>query len=133
MRRPETARPERRGTPRKRVRYKIRFWNDEIDSSGFTTDVSEAGLFVETRKPAPPGTRLHVEVETADGPVMAECEVCRVVRVSATVASVAHSGMGVRIIPLREALGYVARPEPELVDLSVDLTEQARLEAFVAG
>ena len=39
---------ERRRSQRQRRRLDVRFWNDEFEGRGFTTNVSNKGLLIET-------------------------------------------------------------------------------------
>ena len=41
---------ERRRSQRQRRRLDVRFWNDEFEGRGFTTNVSNKGLLIETSK-----------------------------------------------------------------------------------
>ncbi len=103
---------ERRISPRRRTHYKIRFWNAALDATGFVTDVSDVGLFIETRKLPAVGTRLHLEVHLTEEPFLVEGEVARLQQVGNSVAGLRGNGIGVRLITWPEAfeLGRAGQP-----------------------
>lgn len=116
---------ERRGAPRQRRRLRVRFWNDSLETSGFTTDVSASGLFIESSTVAPPGTRLHLEMTLESGPFFAECVVARVLRAARNVQPVVKGGIGVRFVGLDEALaGLGSKPDD---GLRLDLRDPEKL------
>lgn len=74
--------------------------------SGLTSDVSASGLFVSTTANLVPGTRVHVEVTTAENqPVMVEGVVARQVIVPPELRSVVRPGVGVRFLTGTELMG----------------------------
>jgi Tfp pilus assembly protein PilZ len=121
---------ERRRTKRIRKRLQVRFWNEDgIDSSGFTADVSETGLFVETMKEVPPGTRLHLEIALEAKPYYAECVVARVRKVHPSAKAVKRSGFGVRMVGFAEAIRVISDVTPgSEAPFSVDLRDPAELK-----
>ena len=94
-------RTRRRGL-RKAARLATRFWNDEIDARGFTSDMSTSGVFVVTREPLVARMHLHLEFELRSGPFLAEGVVVRVVKASTAVQSVVKPGVGIRLLGLLE-------------------------------
>lgn len=119
---------DRRRATRRRVRLRVRFWNDEIEGTGFTSTVSRADLFVETPKTLEPGTRLHLEIGMKSGPFFAEGVVARVLRASRTVQPVVKPGVGLRLVGLLEELRDAAGGGAE-EQLVMDLTDPAALAA----
>jgi Tfp pilus assembly protein PilZ len=133
---------ERRRAVRRRAHHKVRFWNQEIDGSGFVTNVSQSGLFVETRKLPAVGTRLHLEIYLTDVPFMAEAEVARVQNVSSAIAGVRANGFGLRLVTWHEVIDpahgslKAAGAAPRTIGtgtatdpLVCDLTDPTRLQA----
>lgn len=120
-------RKERRGGERRRCRVRIKFWNDEIEASGFTADISSRGLFVETSKTLSVGTRLHLELELETGSFYAEAVVARALNAPRTAQPVVQAGLGLRLMDITEAIRAVA--EQELLDkgLELDLRDLAKL------
>ena len=116
----------RRRNKREKKRLKVRFWNDELDASGFTADVSETGLFLATSHNLSIGTRLHLEIELPDGPYMAEGMVVRRKTYPQYARGMYKSGVGVRLIGLGGALGlaggYEESEEEEAPEHEVEET-----------
>ena len=96
-------RKERRGSERRRCRVRIKFWNDEIEATGFTADISSRGLFVETSKTLSVGTRLHLELELETGSFSAEAVVARALNAPRTAQPVVQAGLGLRLLGITEA------------------------------
>ena len=113
---------ERRRAARRRAHYKVRFWGQDLDANGFVTDVSNTGLFIETRKLPPAGARLHLEIYLTETPFLAEGEVARVQNVPASIAAVRANGFGVRLVTW-----------PEVVDPSRGGAKAAALASVASG
>ena len=118
---------ERRKADRHRARVRVRFWNEseQLEGTGVTTDLSDTGLFIETKTSVPLDTRLYLEIDLDSGPYTAVGTVARVLRASRTVQPVIKPGLGVRIVGLLEALEDWEREsvEEELeddLDMAVD-------------
>ncbi len=63
----DADRKERRRGSRKGARLRVRMWNDEIDVTGLTKDISVSGIFVETRVSVPLRSRVHLELTLESG------------------------------------------------------------------
>ncbi len=143
-------RKQKRSPHRSNVRFRKK---DEAEFSvGYTKNVSVGGLFIGTIRPLPPGTEIVVEIKESAGLRQRPAVVVHAARVSALLASVRTSGMGVRFLdrdesgerPVqqeaevdrsageRTAEGPSSASEaPDPIDLQVDLSEGERFrEAF---
>ncbi len=119
----EEKKDRRRGL-RKAACVATRFWNDEIEATCLTTDLSASGVFLVTRKPLVARTRLHLEFELTSGPFFAEGVVVRVVKASTTVQSVVKQGVGIRLISLLEQFHQTTADDATAEQpLEVDLTD----------
>jgi hypothetical protein len=58
---------EKRDIKRFKKRLSLKFGNDAPTKVAFTEDLSPNGLFVKTITPAPPGTRIKIELTMPDG------------------------------------------------------------------
>lgn len=121
------SREDRRKNARRRCRLRVRFWNDELEGSGFTCDISRGGMYVETDVKLEKGTRLHFELKLETGSFFAEGVVARKISVPRSVRPVMKAGVGVRFMDLTEAIRKVSS-DPEPYDgLELDLTDLAEL------
>jgi len=119
---------ERRVARRHRVRYRLRFWNDDFgEGGGLTSDVSATGMYVETRKLPTTGARLHLEVDVDGTAFFCEGTVARVQKVSAAVAPVLSPGFGIRLLTWPEICGLAEHQAEQ--ELFLDLRQ--RLRPFV--
>lgn len=133
---------ERRRGKRRRRRLAVRFWWQELEGSGFTADISNAGLMIETTIPVGIGERIHIELELPGGiPFYAEGVVVRKKVYPRQAASLFKPGLGVRFVGLGEAVRAVmegesgqephSKSEPAEADdgrLRLDLRDSAKLE-----
>ena len=64
----------RRISPRRPRRVQVQFWKrgEPHAYPGYTTNISLTGMFIGTRSPLPPGTRLRIEVLEGDRGFMVE-------------------------------------------------------------
>lgn len=123
-----TPSSERRRAQRGRTRLQVRYWNDDGEGVGYTADVSQSGMFIQTRKTYPVGTRLHIEVSLPNGPFFAEGLVTRVLQASTTMQPVVKAGFGVRLLNLSEVLRTLrAGEDSSRPELRVDLSDPVRL------
>lgn len=114
---------ERRRTPRHPRRIRVRFWveGQERATSGVTNNLSLSGAFITAPEVHARGTRLRLELNHDDGPVMIEGRVAHAHRVPVELRALGTSGMGVRFLPpedlvaplLPEELIQDAAEEPE--------------------
>ena len=92
---------EKRKARRFSRRLKVRFGeqNRAFVHSGLTNDISATGMFISTTAAVKPGTRLHVEVTTADeGLVFFEGVVARQVVVPPELRTLMRPGFGLRFL-----------------------------------
>ncbi len=120
-------RTERRRSERRRCRLNVRFWNDDLDVSGFTVDISNRGMFIETNKSLKTGTRLHLEIKLENGPFYLEAVVARVLKAPRTAQPVVQTGLGLRFVDLAEAIRQVSEQEAPEQGLEVDLSDLGKL------
>ena len=118
---------ERRRSERRRYRVSVKFWNDEFEASGFTADISNRGMFIETSKKLDLDTRVHLELKLKTGPFYAEAVVARVLKTPTTAQPVVKAGLGLRLMDLIEAIRQVAEEEEPDQGLEVDLSDLAKL------
>jgi hypothetical protein len=119
---------DRRRGLRKAARLAVRFWNDEIEATCNTSDLSASGVFLATREPLVVRTRLHLEFELSSGPFFAEGVVVRVVEESTTEQSVVEPGVGIRVISLLEEFHQTTADDTTGAQpLELDLTDSAVL------
>ncbi len=103
---------ERRRSKRRRRRLGVRFWNDEVEGSGFTRDISNTGLMIETTTPVDIGGRIHLELKLPDGePYYAEGLVVRKKVYPRQAASLFKPGLGVKFVGMSEAIREVMRAQ----------------------
>lgn len=103
-RKPPARSDERRDNPRFRRRVPVRFWKRGEDRarSGFTTNISNGGMFIGSNQVLPPDTRLRIEVLDPKHGFHIEGIVARAKRSRPELRSVQTSGMGVRFLRTEE-------------------------------
>jgi Tfp pilus assembly protein PilZ len=108
----------RRRSTRRPRRVSVQFWKqgDPHPFPGFTTNISMTGMFIGTRSPLPPGTRLRIEVLSERGFVV-EGLVVHAHKIAPEMAQIAQSGMGVRFLSVEELMqevlpGLAGKPAP---------------------
>ena len=105
---------ERRRSKRRRRRLPVKFWRGDVEGTGFTTDISNTGLMVETTASADIGSRFHIELQLPEGtPYFAEGVVARKKVYPRHAASMFKSGLGFRFVALGEAIRAVLEEKPE--------------------
>ena len=105
--------PSRRITRRLQVRFRP---IGELESRvGFSSDVSETGMFISTIRPLKPGTELDVELSDKKRTVHFDAVVVHARKVPSQWQRIRPSGMGVRFLDpdetaagLRQLLGRTA-------------------------
>jgi Tfp pilus assembly protein PilZ len=118
---------------------KVRWWARDIEGRGFTVDVSNSGLLIETGRPIEIGTRLHLEVGlTDDLPYFTECVVARKRTYPPQARALFKPAVGVRFVTMNEAVREITERDGEEglgtqeqvhVPLMVDLRDFDHLEA----
>jgi hypothetical protein len=88
------------------MRLSVRFWWDDWEGMGFTQDVSETGLLVETPRDLEIGTRIHLEVTGDNLAFFANGVVVRKKQYPRQARSLFKPALGVRIEKLTEALEH---------------------------
>jgi len=95
----------------RRVNVRFRKKGDEEVAVGYTKNISPGGLFIGTIRPLPPGTEIIVEIKEEEKVRRRPATVVHAARVSALLASVQTSGMGVRFLDLDDAREPVAQTQ----------------------
>ena len=128
------VREERRAAPRKKIRLKVRYWNDDLEGSGHTADVSAVGLFVESIKAPNAGDRLHLELTLPEGSFFAEGIVARTVKTPRSAQHLIKSGFAIRFVSFGERLEPAAsKAGAGSGALRIDLTDPIRLSTVFAN
>ncbi len=120
---------ERRRSQRQRRRLDVRFWNDELEGRGFTTNVSNKGLLVETNKTLRIGQRFHLEIILPETSFYAEAVVVRRKVYPPQARSMFKPTVGLRFVGMRELVKSISSIVAAATDggLRVDLSDPARL------
>ncbi len=105
--------PERRGAPRLDKSFPVWIEGDRGGGMGVARNISEGGLFVETRDPQPLGSQVRVTFPSPSGEMTAVGEVryvCHLLGRAGTdaPAQAAVHGMGVRFLYFEAAPGGLA-------------------------
>jgi len=85
---------------RRRTRVAARVTEEGVDGaiSGITRDISRGGIFIQTRKPLPPGSQVRIELLHKEKPATRlEGVVIHAARVPPHLHNLQPSGMGVRL------------------------------------
>jgi len=103
---------ERRDDKRRARRVPIRFWQrgEEKARAGFTTNISDSGMFIGSNLVHGRGTRLRVEVLDPLHGFVVEGVVARAIRSQPAVQSVRPSGMGIRFLQVTELVEELFPP-----------------------
>ena len=104
-----------RRAPRYKRRLPVRFWHPQTGEAhqAFTIDISIAGMFIGTRSPLPRGTRFRLELLEPEHNYVFHGEVVRAARVAPELQQVSPSGMGVRLLQVRELVTELIPKEAE--------------------
>ena len=104
-----------RHAPRYKRRLPVRFWHPETGDAhqAFTIDISLVGMFIGTRAPLPKGSRFRIEVLEPGHNYVFQGEVVRSARVAPELQQVSPSGMGVRLLEVRELVEELIPMEAE--------------------
>ncbi|MFL6199395.1 MAG: PilZ domain-containing protein [Thermoanaerobaculia bacterium] len=94
----------RRISPRRPRRVQVQFWKrgEPHAYPGYTINISLTGMFVATRNPLPPGTRLRIEILEGDRGFMVEGVVAHARLVRGELMRVTQPGMGVRFLSVED-------------------------------
>lgn len=94
----------RRISPRRPRRVQVQFWKrgEPHAYPGYTTNISLTGMFIGTRSPLPPGTRLRIEVLEGDRGFMVEGVVAHARKVRGELMRLSQPGMGVRFLSVED-------------------------------
>lgn len=88
------------------LRVQVSFWKvgypDEA-RIGFTTNVSENGVFIATNQPLPTGTEIAIMIDEESAPFLISGDVMRALKVPQALQRIKTSGMGIRFHQLHEA------------------------------
>ncbi|HEX3131118.1 MAG TPA: PilZ domain-containing protein [Thermoanaerobaculia bacterium] len=94
----------RRVSPRRPRRVQVQFWKRDEPHAypGYTTNISMTGMFIATRSPYPPGTRLRIEVLEGDRGFVIEGVVAHARKIRGELMRLSQPGMGVRFLGVEE-------------------------------
>ncbi len=94
----------RRVSPRRPRRVQVQFWKrgEPHAYPGYTTNISLTGMFIASRSPFPPGTRLRVEVLEGNRGFMVEGVVAHARSIRGELMRLSQPGMGVRFLDVEE-------------------------------
>lgn len=107
---------DRRQAERITRRVPVRFWprGEPVRArKGYTTNVSEGGLFIAAASPYRSGTRLRLEVGEATEAFAVEGRVAHSRRLAPELHALGQSGMGVELLTVAELVGELLGQEPE--------------------
>lgn len=96
----------RRISPRRPRRVQVQFWKRDEPHAypGYTTNISMTGMFIATRSPYPPGTRLRVEVLEGERGFVIEGMVAHARKIRGELMRLSTPGMGVRFMSVDELI-----------------------------
>ncbi len=101
---------EKRSFGRKPARLKVRFWRagspDRV-FTGYTTNISRSGCFIQTEHPIGTAGRLQLELSSDDLGFVCEGVVARSIKAPYELRQVKPSGMGVRFLTIEELVRAV--------------------------
>jgi Tfp pilus assembly protein PilZ len=98
---------DKRKTERARKRVMVKYGTDVADTTGFTKNLSETGLFIGTNKVYKPGTTIQVDLQFPDRSFSMWARVVWAKKVPAQLAHVLECGMGVCFVePPQEWVEY---------------------------
>ena len=80
----------------RRLRVQFRPLGEPEAKTGYTTNISQTGMFVATIRPLKPGTEMDVEVSSKAGSLRLGAVVVHARKVAAVWQKVRPSGMGLR-------------------------------------
>ena len=91
-------------SPRRARRVQVQFWKrgEPHAYPGYTTNISLTGMFIGTRSPFPPGTRLRIEILEGDRGFMVEGVVMHARKVPSELMRLNQPGMGVRFLSVED-------------------------------
>ncbi len=90
------GKPGRRFPRRLNVRF--RGVDEEEFKVGYTTNISQTGMFVATIRPLPPGSQVDLEIGNKEDPVSLDAVVVHARKVAPVWQKIRPSGMGVRFL-----------------------------------
>jgi len=94
----------RRRAARRARRVQVHFWKhgDPTSYVGYTTNISMTGMFIATRSPYPPGTRLRIEVLEGERGFVIEGMMAHARKIRGELMRLSQPGMGVRFMTVEE-------------------------------
>ena len=92
-----------RGLERSKRRITCRVHSEGRQHNGIVLDLSGSGLFIQTSAKLAPGVQVRIDLGLPDGEVPMNVEVVRRKQVPAQLVTVAHGGVGVRILTAPES------------------------------
>ncbi len=105
---------DRRRSKRRRRRLPVKLWRGDVEGTGFTADISNTGLMVETTVAADLGSRFHIELQLPEETLYyIEGVVVRKKVYPRHAASMFKNGLGIRFVGLGEAIRAILEEKPE--------------------
>jgi hypothetical protein len=92
-----------RALDRSKRRMPCRVHAEGRQHNGIVLDLSGSGLFIQTSAKLPPGAHVQIDLSLPEGEATMTVEVVRRKQVPAQLLTVAHGGIGVRILSAPEA------------------------------
>ena len=94
----------RRVSPRRPRRVQVQFWKrgEPHTYPGYTTNISLTGMFIASRNPFAPGTRLRIEVLEGNRGFMVEGVVAHARSIRGELMRLSQPGMGIRFLDVEE-------------------------------
>jgi PilZ domain len=109
---------------RTKKRIAVEYGESELERSGFATDISIGGIFLQARQLLNRGTRLHLYLKDPALLCYTEGVVARIVRAPTSLENVEQHGMGIRFLPVDEII---------MASLSPHLRKRETLERVIAS
>lgn len=123
---------DRRQAERITRRVPVRFWprgEPARPRKGYTTNISEGGLFIAASSPYRSGTRLRLEVGEEAEAFSVEGRVAHSRRLAPELHALGQSGMGVELLTVAELVGELLGREPEETE-AAEAQEEAATEGL---
>jgi hypothetical protein len=119
---------DRRKSKRFRKRAKIRFWWADFEGTGFTSDISDTGLLIETNKPIEIGSRLNIEVTHGEDSFFGTVVIVRQKTYPRQARSMFKPALGARFLKITEVMGVSAEQELKDEPGAEEVAEQQEVQ-----
>ena len=88
--------PDKRYIKREPKRVFVRFGTSDLDKRGYTGNISETGMFIQTRSVFKPGSTIQVQFEVEGEIFLLQAKVIWAKKSTAQFSRVLKDGMGIR-------------------------------------